>query len=160
MVDKEYYTKRIAEAGPVGLVALNLELTLDFLQKARKIYDSDKEQSRLCITRAREGIENLIQSLDFDVQISFDFYELYKYVYGLLCDVQHSNDEKKVNKALDESAEIVESLASAWRALADKTNEEPPVDFGEGPKIYSGLTYGKDGKANEYIDQTAGGYKA
>ena len=159
MVDKEYYTKRIAQAGPVGLVALNFELTLDFLQKARKMYANDKEQSRLCITRAREGIENLIQTLDFDVQISFDFYELYKYVYGLLCDVQQSSDEQKVAKALGDAEEIVEGLTKAWRELADKTDEEP-LQTEEGPKIYSGLTYDKDGKATEYIDDSSGGYRA
>ena len=159
MVDKEYYTKRISLAGPVGLVALNFELTLDFLRKARKMYIDDKEQSRQCITRAREGLENLIQTLDFEVEISFDFYELYKYVYGLLCDVQQSRDEKKVAKALDEAAEIIEDLAKAWKELADKTDEEP-LDTGDGPKIYAGLTYDKDGKATEYIDDPSGGYKA
>ena len=159
MVDKEYYTKRISQAGPVGLVALNFELTLDFLQKARKMYVDDKAQSRQCITRARECIENLIQSLDFDVQISFDFYELYKYVYGLLCDVQQSSDEQKVATALIEAAEIIESLAKAWRELADKTNEEP-LDNEGSPKIYSGLTYDKDGKATEYIDDPSGGFRA
>ena len=159
MVDKEYYTKRIAKAGPVGLVALNFELTLDFLKKARKMYENDKEQSRLCMTRAREGLENLIQSLDFDVDVSFDFYELYKYVYGLLCEVQQSNDEKKVSKALDEAADIVESFSKAWRELADKTDEEP-LEIENGPKIYAGLTYDKDGKATEYIDDPAGGFKA
>ena len=159
MVDKEYYTKRIAQAGPVGLVALNFELTLDFLQKARKMYDDDVEQSRQCITRAREGIENLIQTLDFDEQLSFDFYELYKYVYGLLCEAQPTSDGKKVAEALDEAANIVGELAKAWRELADKTNEEP-LETGDGPKIYAGLTYDKDGKATEYIDDPAGGFKA
>ena len=159
MVDKEYYTKRVSQAGPVGLVALNFELTLDFLQKARKMYDNDKGQSRQCITRAREGIENLIQTLDFDVQMSFEFYDIYKYVYGLLCDVQQSGDAKKVAAALDESAEIVGSLAKAWRELADKT-DEAPLGMEDGPKIYAGLTYDKDGKAAEYIDDTAGGFRA
>ena len=159
MIDKEYYTKRIAQAGPVGLVALNFELTLDFLQNARKIYDKDMEQCRHLITRAREGIENLIQSLDFDVQVSFEFYELYKYVYGLLCDVQQSGDGKKVAKVLDEVIGIVENLTKQWRELADKTNEEP-LEADEGPKIYAGLTYDKDGKAAEYIDESAGGFQA
>ena len=159
MVDKKYYTERISKAGPVGLVALNFELTLDFLQKARKMYGDNKEQVRQCVTRAREGIENLIQTLDFDVQLSFDFYEIYKYVYGLLCDVQQSNDEKKINKALDESIEIVGNLAKAWRELANKTVEEP-LETGDVPKIYAGLTYDKDGKATEYYDETAGGIRA
>ena len=158
MVDKEYYTKRIAQAGPVGLVALNFELTLDFLQKARKMYSTDKEQSRQCITRAREGIENLIQSLDFDVSVSFDFYELYKYVYGLLCDVQQSGDNEKVSKALVETIEIVGNLTKAWRELADKTDEEP-LETEDSPKIYTGLTYDKDGKPAEYVDETSGGFK-
>ena len=157
MVDKKYYTERINKAGPVGLVALNFELTLDFLQKARKMYD-DREQSRLCITRAREGIENLIQSLDFDVQISHDFYKVYEYTYKLLCDVQQSNDKPTVIKALDEAVEIINEFAAAWRKLADQTVEEPIEE--DAPKIYTGLTYDKDGKATEYIEEPTGGYKA
>ena len=159
MVDKEYYTKRIAQAGPVGLVALNFELTLDFLQKARKMYDKDMEQCRHLITRAREGIENLIQSLDFDVQVSFELYEIYKHVYGLLCDVQQSSDEKKVARVLDEVINIIENLTKQWRELADKTVEEPLETEGI-PKIYAGLTYDKDGKATEYVDESSGGFRA
>ena len=162
MIDKEYYTKRISETGPVGLVALNFELTLDFLLKARKMYldeSKDIDQARHLVTRAREGIENLIQSLDFDVPLASDFYEVYKYAYGLLCDVQQSRDGKKVVRALDEAAEIMESFLKAWKELAEKTVEEP-LPLEDGPKVYAGLTYGKDGKAKEYVENIAGGYKA
>ena len=157
-MDRENYTNRIKKAGPVGLVALNFEITLDFLDKARKMYRTDIEASRHSMTRAKEGYENLIQSLDFDVPLSFDFYELYKYVYGVLSHIHPSKDEKKVLESLDEVIGITESLKKAWRELADKTREEPVPD--DAPKIYTGLTYDKDGKATDYFDETKKGIEA
>ena len=158
-MDKEYYTNRISKAGPVGLVALNFEITLDFLLKARKMYNTDVTESRHCIIRAKEGIENLIQSLDFEVPLSFDFYEIYKYLYGILSDAHASGDAGKAIKTLDEVIEHMESFSNVWKQLAENTAEEPIRTDGA-PKIYAGLTYGKDGKAAEYIDEPATGYKA
>ena len=157
-MDKQNYTERIQKAGPVGLVALNFEITLDFLDKARKMYKTDIEASRHSITRAKEGYENLIQSLDFDVPLSFDFYELYKYVYGILSDIHPSKDEAKINAALEEAIGITTNLGKAWKELAEKTSEEPVKD--DEPKIYTGLTYDKDGKVTDYFEDTKRGLQA
>ena len=157
-LDKKNYTERIQKAGPVGLVALNFEITLDFLREARKMYKTDIEASRHAVTRAKEGYENLIQSLDFDVGLSFDFYELYRYVYGILSEIHPSKNEKKIHKTLEEAIEITEKLGKVWRELSDKTPEEPAPD--DEPKIYTGLTYGRDGKATEYIDVKKRGLQA
>ena len=164
MVDKEAYAEKIEKAGPVGLVALNFELTLDFLGKARTMYlgggPDGIDMARRCVTRAREGLENAIQSLDMGVPIAADFYEVYRYAYGLLCGAQQSSDAGRVLGALDEVAEIVAGFAKAWRGLADKTDEEP-IGTGGGPRVYAGLTYGKDGKPIEHIDGGGkGGFRA
>ena len=122
------------------------------------MYEENKEAGRHAIARAKEGIENLIQSLDFDVGISFEFYEIYKYVYGLLADVHQSNNVEKVMSALDHASELLESFWKAWAELASVTKEEPVKD--EAPKIYAGLTYGRDGKAEEFVEGAMKGIEA
>jgi flagellin-specific chaperone FliS len=147
---------RISQASPAGLVVINLEIILDYLNEA--LQSQDSEAFRASVQKAKEGIEQLIQSLDFDVSISQDFYEIYNYSYKLLCDVHFSSDKEAACSAVKEVAEHMETLLTGWRDAAEKIASG--VAEGDSPKVYSGLTYGRDGQANEYIDENNRGYMA
>jgi len=165
MIDKSAYLLRISQANPVGLVVINFELILDFLTEAVVALEPqasageaqdalpppDFEVFRTNVQKAKSGLEQLIQSLDFEVPIAHDFYEIYNYVYKLLCNVQFSSDGKAACVALKEVSELMEILLEGWRDTAEKADNLPPAS--EGPKVYTGLTYGRDGQANEYIDE-------
>ncbi|MCL1846289.1 MAG: flagellar protein FliS [Defluviitaleaceae bacterium] len=161
MIDKSAYVMRISQASPAGLVVINFEIILDYLNEASANV-SDKEAFRAAIQKAKDGLEQLIQSLDFDVPLSHDFYEIYKYAQKLLCDVHFSSDGEAACSVLKEVAELMEILLEGWKVAAEKADAE---GISEGapenaPKVYAGLTYGKDGSANEYIDENNGGFMA
>ena len=147
-MDKSAYILRISQASPAGLVVINFELILEYLNTA--LVTDFREN----VQKAKEGIEQLIQSLNFDVPLSHDFYEIYNYSYKLLCDVHFSSDSEAACNAVKEVAELMEMLLVGWRECAEKADaegiEQPST---EAPKVYTGLTYGKDGQANEYIDE-------
>ncbi|MCL1843301.1 MAG: flagellar protein FliS [Defluviitaleaceae bacterium] len=154
MIDKEAYILRITQANPVDLVVINFELVLEFLGEALEAKENDI--FRAAVQKAKNGLEQLIQSLNFEIPISLDFYEIYNYSYKLLCDVQFSRDGEAACAAVKEVYELMEILLEGWRDTAEKrvAEDAPPGDApGAIPKVYAGLTYGRDGQANEYIDE-------
>jgi len=121
----------------------------------------NKESYQSNIQKAKAGLDTLIESLAFDIPMSFDFYEIYKYIYKQLSDVAFASKKSVAQVAVNESLELVEILLAGWRDVATGVAKELPPVATIAPKVYSGLTYGKDGQAEEYIDEdTNRGYMA
>ena len=59
MIDKSAYLLRISQASPAGLVVINFELIIEFLNAA---IENDFGEN---VQKAKDGLEQLIQSLDF-----------------------------------------------------------------------------------------------
>ena len=159
-IDKSGYMLRISQANPTQLVVINFELIIEFLNAASEAIG--KEEFLTYIQKAKSGIEQLIDALDLGVSISHDFYEIYKYTYKLLSDVSFSKDTEIIKNAIAEAKELMEMLLEGWRKAeeTDEAKSEEAVAT-EAPKVYTGLTYGKSGQAEEYIDEDSGrGYMA
>ena len=138
MINKAEYTQRIAKANPAELVVINFELLLDFLDGG----DIDK---------AKNALEQMVRSLNFEIPLAHDFYAVYKYVNERLIAAQFAREEGTAKEAVAEVRELMETLLVGWRDVEKQVADLPPV-AGEGPAVYSGLTYSKDGTADEYID--------
>ena len=159
-MDKEAYILRISQANPTQLVVINFELILEFLTAAEGAIGTDEFLTT--IQKAKNGLEQLIDALDLSVTVSHDFYEIYKYTYKRLSDISFTRDENVAKEVLAESKENMQTLLDGWRVAAesDAAASEAPV-ANEAPKVYTGLTYGKGGKAEEYIaEDTSRGYMA
>jgi len=158
MIDKAAYTLRIAQANPTQLVVINFELICDFLTEALAAYGTEsiltneesKDNFRLYIDKAKDGLQQLIKGLNLDLSIAHDFYEIYRYVHKLLINAYFSLDKNAVLEAL----ELMDTLLVGWREAATQVIDEPPI-AGEGPIVYAGLTYSRDG-LNEYIMEGEG----
>ena len=178
-IDKSAYMVRIAQANPVEMVVINFEIIRDYLTSALDdIGDIEniseigenphtwespeiKESYQLNLQKAKAGLDTLIESLAFDIPMSFDFYEIYKYIYKHLSNVAFASNKSVAHTAVSESLELIEILLEGWRDVATGVAKELPPVATIAPKVYSGLTYGKDGQAQEYIDEdTNRGYMA
>ena len=140
MIDKDDFSLRISKANPAQLVVINFELLIQFIENEQ-------------IDKAVNALEQLIRALNFEIPLAHDFYEIYKYVNTLLVTAQFSSNKGEAKQAASEAREILESLLTGWKDAENQVAalELPPV-AGEAPTVYSGLTYSRDGKANEYID--------
>ena len=138
MIDISAYTLRISQANPVQLVSINIELALDFLRLAK--------EDTSYIAKARNTLDVLIGSLNFEFPLAKDFNEIYRYMYGKLCEG---------NPPVEEVIELLEILLVGWQ---DVEKQAEALDTGK-PKVYSGLTYGRDGKPIEY-DEGGKGFLA
>jgi flagellin-specific chaperone FliS len=138
MMDKDAYALRISKANPAQLVVINFEMIVAFLDGGQ-------------IDKAKEGLDQLIRALNFEIPLAHDFYEIYKYIYELLITAQLSTDASKANQAADEARELMNTLLEGWKDAEKQVADLPPVT-GEPPMVYAGLTYSRDGTADEYID--------
>jgi len=171
-IDKSAYMVRIAQANPIDLVVINFEIIRDYLTNAlNTIGDLKngnswesleiKELYQSNLQKAKSGLDTLIESLAFDVPMSFDFYEIYKYIYKHLSDVAFASNKSAAHAAVTDSLELIEILLEGWRDVATGVAKELPPVATIAPKVYSGLTYGKDGQAQEYIEEDSNrGYMA
>lgn len=148
MIDTSAYMLKISQASPAGLVVINFEIALDFLRAAEAAQSADERGT--AIQKAKDAIDELISALDFEVEIARDFYEIYQYCFKLLSDVRFSSDTEAACSAVKEVAELMEILLVGWRDTAQKADT---YVASEAPKVYTGLTYGRDGNANEYIEE-------
>ena len=157
-MDNEAYIMRISGASPVQLVVISFELMVQFLSESIACADAeDKENFRANLQKAKNTLEQLIQSLDFSVPLSQEFHDIYRYSYKLLSDVHFSSDMKAACAAVKEVLELMQMLLEGWRETAEKHD----TTESDAPKVYTGLTYGRDGQANEYIEEnTDRGYMA
>ena len=159
-LDKSAYMLRISQANPAQLVVINFELILEFLAAAEAAIGTDEFLTY--VQKAKSGLEQLIDALDLSVSISHDFYEIYKYNYKRLSDVSFTKDNLAAQEVVSEAKELMSTLLEGWKKVAesDAANAESPV-ASDAPKVYTGLTYGKGGQAEEYIAEDTGrGYMA
>jgi len=168
ILDKSAYMLRIAQANPVQLVVINFELIIDYLSAAlitvstgdKLENDSQKDMYFACIQKAKIGLDSLIESLDFEIPLAYEFYDIYKYNYKQLSDIAFTSDKAIARKAIEETITLMEMLLASWRDLAKEVAKELPPVVGEAPKVYAGLTYGKNGKVEEYIEDSNRGFMA
>ena len=153
-LDKSAYMLRISQANPTQLVVINFELILEFLTAADGAVGTDDFFGY--VSKTRNGLEQLIYTLDFNVPLSHDFYEIYKYTYKRLSDVAFTKDNDAAHEVISEARENMQILLEGWRAAADSDAAQAEPVATEAPKVYTGLTYGKGGQAEEYIDEDSG----
>jgi len=138
MVNRDDYTLRISKANPAELVVINFELVLAFLDVGD-------------IEKTKNAVEQLMRSLNFEISLAHDFFDVYRYVNERLVIAQFSQDEVLIKEVISEVRELMETLLVGWKDVEKQVADLPPV-AGEGPAVYSGLTYSKNGTADEYID--------
>lgn len=157
-MNKEDYTLRIARATPVQLVIINHELLLDFVTQAIGAYENGElELFYRHINKSKDALAQLMEGLDFGQPIAHELHNLYIYA------------GERLNKALfnkeaaaaEEIAEMFKELLEGWQAIEDTADDRIAEAPGQdGPRVYAGLTYGKDG-LDEYIPEDEGkGFKA
>ena len=159
-MSKDDYTKRIEDATPLQLTVINYELLLDNMEEARKA-EARSVGSTLALDKAKECLAQLYATLDMDIEFSKDLSDLYLYVNRALihAGMKRTNEEK--NELLEDASGIVKGLLGAWQTLADDDGLLERLLGSENQQIFAGLTYGKDGKLEEYQDIDPNrGYKA
>jgi len=147
---KQDFVDRIENATPMQLVVINYELLLFFMDEA-SVAAAGTPQCAAALESARASVAELHAALDMSIEFSKDLGNLYIFINRCLihAGMKKTNDEK--NALLTEARGIVSELHASWQTLnADPSLYERII--GDNQKIFAGLTYGKDGRLEEYQD--------
>ncbi|MCL2573736.1 MAG: flagellar protein FliS [Defluviitaleaceae bacterium] len=157
---KQEFTRRIKNATPMQLIVINYELLLFFMDEASAAA-ARMPECVAALESARAALSELHASLDMDIEFSKDLGNLYLYVNKCLihAGMRRTNDEK--NALLSDARGIVAELHKAWQTLDSDDGLYERLLGENSQKIFAGLTYGKDGRLEEFQDfNPDGGYKA
>lgn len=129
--------KELSQSSKMELLNTTYVLLLDTIDKAI----SEEDKRTYYIDYARDILRNLMETLNFKIELSKDLFRLYVYVQGLLI-----NGYKHKEK-LEEAHKLIMIIYDAYNEVDLKGQ----MVFNQNQsKVISGLTYGK-GYLNDMI---------
>lgn len=137
------YTARIAQADRSELVNIVYELFGYSMDVAEKAFDEgDRETAVKSLKKAQQCVCELIRSLDFHYELSYNLAALYRYVHGQV--IASITRREPVN--FDQVNKIMGALGYAFSEVSKQDNSGPVMQNTQ--QVYAGLTYGR-GKLDE-----------
>lgn len=151
---KKEFQNRIVVAGRKELLLIHYEMILAELDMIDlTIQAENDEKFRQSISLTQEMVKKLVESLDFNYELSQDLFRVYEKINKHLIEI-------KRNKNRSLLADIREHIVGLKEAFAEiKSTEESPL-IQNSETVYAGLTYGKDNQLKESVDFQNRGYKA
>jgi flagellar protein FliS len=141
------YTARVTQASKTEMVVIMYELILMDIEAANTAFQKDditvfvKE-----IKHAQKCLSELMSTLNYKYQISYDLMSLYIYVNKILI---HAFFNKKAD-SLSTADSILRKLMTGFEGICKEDTSGPVMQNTQ--QLYAGLTYGK-GTLNEvFID--------
>ena len=106
--------------------------------------------------RAQAIVDELLNALDFDVELSKDIGAIYIYVRNKILEANIAFDAK----IWDDIEDIMRSLYDGFKevSLQFDPQSKQAVPVSAGPSIFAGMTYGQ-GNLKEYVLNTKSGIK-
>ncbi|MFV0519363.1 MAG: flagellar protein FliS [Lachnospirales bacterium] len=147
---KKDYVMRISNASPLGLVNITFELIFNNINLALENKDNLTNYIDY-VQKAKSFLENLIDSLDADQELSDNLFRVYTTSRGILIKAAVSNYNYK---DLTDVVELLKPIADSFKSIDD--TEKSVMQKTQ--KVYAGLTYGKKG-LDEYIESGSKGFE-
>lgn len=157
-INIENYTARIACATPLQLTIINYEIAIHYINDTLDaLNNNNKDLIKKSSQKAVKCVEELINSLNMDYEISQSLMPLYIYVNKILNGVVIKKNIESVKTTKTILTNLLESWNEAEKNI-DINNTFSVLNASQ--KLYAGLTY-KNGKLEEYIDDNnSNDYKA
>jgi flagellar secretion chaperone FliS len=144
------YTLRVTQGNKSDLIVTTYDIILTYINTGINEFEKEKIDDFIWnIKKAAEFLSELIHSLDFKYEISYELMSLYLFIQKVL----NQAVVKKRNQDLTSVIRILENLKVGFEKVA-KADGSGPVMENAG-QVYAGLTYGK-GTLNESYDKRTG----
>lgn len=142
---KQQFTLRITQANSTQLVVILYEMLLCYLDEGEQA--ADRGAFREAIRKARACLNELMQSLHMEYEISANLLQLYLYCLRRLANGEVRGDVE----ALGQVRAVIRKLHDAYEQVAARNTAGPVM---ENPQtIYAGLTYGRNTLTENMADQ-------
>ncbi len=141
------YTLRVSEANAFELIVILYDIILDDIEKARTAFDENNlTDYRNHLHHATRFMNELINSLNFKYELSYNLMSLYSYCnlrFASAAAASRPNDLLIIE-------EIIGKLKKSFRTLSVSDNSGPVMQNAQ--SVYAGLTYGKGFLNETYVD--------
>ena len=140
---KKEFSLRITQASKTELIVILYEMYLDYLGEAENAVQ-DRKAFREAIRKARNCLNELMNSLNFDYETAYHLFQLYLYVSKEMTSADLCVDAKPLKNC----RMVIEELLTAYREVSRQDTSGPVMENTQ--TVYAGLTYGK-GKLTESL---------
>ncbi|NLI89481.1 MAG: flagellar protein FliS [Epulopiscium sp.] len=147
---------QVANATRGQLLRITYDLLLDSLDNIKKHANENEEREfQAEVERSRQILQELIDTLDFEQEMSRDLLRLYVYINGLLI----KSIMKYEDSLIDEAKNLINTLMIGWDEAIDSDKADIKV-MDNAQQVYAGLTYGKSDLNESVLDDKNRGFKA
>jgi flagellar protein FliS len=135
---KNEFTQRIGRANKTEMIVVVYDIALEYALDAKEAFaKSDMEAFARSLTDVRKCVDNLIDALNFDIDISNQLFALYNYIKKCLLSSRIDKNEK----GLDDSVKLLTDMKEIFVELAKQDSSAPVSESGE--HVVTGMTYGR-----------------
>ncbi len=145
------FTARVTQASRSELIVILYEMILTELDEAKEAYHKeDIVAFEKELKRAQKYVNELITSLDYHYNISYDLVSLYLYINKRII----TAIMKRNPVSLDSAEEVIKKLLIGFEGVSKEDNSGPMMRNTQ--QLYAGLTYGKGTLNETYINPSNG----
>lgn len=135
------YTRRITQTNRTGLVVIIFEVIGQYLEEAKDVLaKGDIEAYVFNIKKARQFLNQLMNSLDFKYPIALELFSIYRFAEDSLikCELRR----------MDVNLQVVKESLNILQTAFEKVAEQDPTGavMRNTQTVYEGFTYGRDGR--------------
>ena len=147
---KQEFTLRISKANKTQMIVILYDMVLEYLQNALDNYKNhNKKEYKAEIQNAKNCIDELINSLNYEYEIASVLRSLYYFYKRELSTAAIMEKEEKIVPIM----EMIKELKNSFEIIAKQDSSAPIMENAQ--SVYAGLTYGKDCLNVDLSDQSS-----
>lgn len=147
------FTRRISQSNRSELIVVIYDIIFAYMEDAKESLNAGNyEGYRKGLTKAQRGVDELMQSLDFQYEVSKNLYALYVFVKEEMAKAII----KKNEDTLEAAREVLMNLYEAFLEAAKQDHSNPLMQNTQ--QVYAGITYGKNNLTETFQEPTSRGF--
>lgn len=147
------YTRQIADSNPTQIIVIVYEIAENYLDEAIMANkDGNYELFKMSINKASKCVNDLIEALDMQYEISKQLMDIYMFINKELSMVIVKKDAETVARI----QAMLTKLKTSFEKLA--ASDTSGAVMGNAEEVYAGLTYGKGALNESTVSQPNRGF--
>ena len=136
---KQDFTRRLSQCNSGGMIVIIYEICFAYMEDARQAHAKGRhDEMKAAIRKAQNVLDELIGSLNFAYEISFNLYALYVFCKNELARTLYENRMD----GLEEADKVMRRLYHSFAEAAKQDTSAPIMSNTQ--QIYAGMTYGRN----------------
>ncbi len=141
------FTQRIATANKTEMIVIVYDIALAYADDAQEAYDrGDLAEYARYLTRARKCVDDLIEALNFDIEISNQLFSLYNFVKKRLLNSRITDNDR----GLRDAKKTLIGMKDIFVELAKLDDSGVMMDSTR--HVVTGMTYGRGGLDDSVVN--------